>query len=411
MSIKKVASNAGALLAIQFANYLLPFVLAPYLTRVLDTESYGVSALGSSIIQIAGIFIDYGFSISATYLIAKAKEKKQIEKIIGAVYCCKIILLIPVLALVFLYPIIMENYEKHTSFFWLLSLSITGLALQPVWLFQGLEKMKAITIYTVFCRLSLVILTIFLVNSPDDLYLFALANGISQLTAAAIGIFLIHKIGYTPRWTGWRYTISILRDSTEFFWSRAAVGTYGAGATFFLGATSSPIQVAYYAVAEQLFRGAIAIYSPITQALFPHMAKHRDLNTFKKVFLLSMSTALLGITIGILAGKPIIEFIYGPEYIAAYHILFVFMITLCATIPSIFIGYPLLGAFGNTKAANYSVIYAGLVQLAALTLCLALGKTTAFSVVCTVFTAELSALLYRSFSVRKTINKSQLSRA
>lgn len=406
MSIKKVAGNAGALLTIQFANYLLPFILAPYLTRVLDTEAFGITALGTSIILISGIISDYGFSISATYIVAKSKTKEDVRIIIGAVYSCKAIMLIPILAFIYTYPLIVESYSRYSLFFWLLSISVIGISLQPIWLFQGLEKMKEITAYTVAARLTLVLLTTTLVKSTDDIYLYSLANGVSQLLAAAIGIRLMLRHGYYPRWKSWNYTKRIFKESTEFFWSRAAVGTYGAGAAFFLGLTSNTTQIAYYAIAEQLFRGAIAIFSPITQALFPHMAKSRDISLFKRIFIISTIAAMSGAGLGIFAGDRIISIIYGQEYIGAYKTLVILMLAACAAIPSIFIGYPLLGAFGNTKAANYSVIYSGVVQLIGISLCLALNKTSAFSVACSVLCAEVFALTYRATAIRKTIYNS-----
>lgn len=264
--------------------------------------------------------------------------------------------------------------------------------------------MKSITIFTVISRLSLVVLTILLVKSPHEIYLYSLAAGASQLTAAFIGLYLMGRLGYHPEWRDWPYIKKLFKESTEFFWSRAAVGTYGAGAAFFLGITSTPIQVAYYAVAEQIFRGAIAVFSPITQALFPYMAKNRDVPLFKKIFITTLLATFIGAAVGIYGGREIIQIVYGKEYTNAHNTLTILMISACAAIPSIFIGYPLLGAFGNTKAANYSVMYSGLVQLIGLATCLVLNEISALSVAYSVLCAEVFALIYRASAIRKTIN-------
>lgn len=407
-NLKKVAGNAGALLAIQIANYLLPFVLAPYLTRTLGIAEYGIVALGLSIIQISGIITDYGFSISATYMVAKASSKPDINYIAGAVYTCKAILLIPVIIFIYSFPLAANKYIEHKEYFWLISLSILGIAFQPTWLFQGLEKMKLITLYTVFSRVLLIALTIIFVKEQGDAWIFAICNGLSQIAATAISIYSLKKIGYSPKWKSLNYALTTFRESTEYFWSRAAVGTYGAGAIFVLGLISTPIQVAYYSVAEQFYRGALALYSPLTQALYPHMAKHRDLSIYRKIFTLVLLSGVLGITTGILLGKPLISFIFGETYTSAYPVLVIFMISLGAAIPSIMLGYPLLGALGNSKAANYSVMYAGLLQVALIIFCASKGFTQAINIVTTVLISEIFAFSYRAYFAKRIFNQFKL---
>lgn len=405
--LKKIAGNAGALFLVQVANYLLPLVLAPYLTRKLGITEYGVVALSLSIIQISGILTDFGFTISATYLVAKANSAEEIKKITGAVYTCKALLLIPALIFIFIFPITSAKYIEHKELFWITSISVVGIALQPTWLFQGLEKMKIITSYTVLARLSLILLTISLVNSEGDGWVFTACNGISQSASAIACILFLRKKKLTPTWESWNYTLDILKKSSEFFWSRAAVGTYGAGAIFVLGFISTPAQIAYYSVAEQFYRGAISLYSPITQALYPHMAKHRDLENFKRILILSMATGALGIFIGIYFGNTLIISIFGSTYAPAHSVLVIFMLSLTAAIPSIIIGYPLLGAFGHSKVANYSVIYAGLVQILLIILCAKTGHNKATDIAMTVFLSELFTLMYRARFARKILGKTK----
>ncbi|WP_282002052.1 oligosaccharide flippase family protein, partial [Escherichia coli] len=49
------------------------------------------------------------------------------------------------------------------------SIYLYGSALFATWLFQGLEKMKAIVIATTIAKLTGVILTFILVKSPNDI--------------------------------------------------------------------------------------------------------------------------------------------------------------------------------------------------------------------------------------------------
>jgi len=395
-ALRKISGNAGALFAIQLANALLPLLLAPFLARTLGKDGYGLFALGIAFIQVATIFTDYGFGLSAVYQIARTRgNTSRIQRIAGAVYACKIILCVLATAGVFAYPLLREEYAAHRDYFWVLSLSVIGITLQPVWLFQGLERMGSITLYVLASRLSFVALTLLLARDAGDLELVAWFNGLSHLLAAGIGLAFVRRAGVWPRWTSWRYAWKIFHSSTEYFWSRLAVASYGAGAILFLGTFSTPAQVALYSVAEQFYRGAIAVYSPVTQALYPHMARHRDVTLFKRLFAVAVALAVVGIALGVILGPWLIGFVFGPEYAQSYGVFFVFMLALGAAIPSILLGYPFLGAMGNASAANRSVVFAGLVQVLALAVLYVGHWFSALAVVGAVLAAEVSALLWR----------------
>jgi len=255
--------------------------------------------------------------------------------------------------------------------------------------------MRLITGYVVFSRLSFVALTLLLVKGPDDLERVALFNGLTHIAAAVIALIFVSRSGYWPIWPGMRYTLQILRSSTGYFWSRLAVVSYGAGAILFLGTFSSASQVALYSVAEQFYRGALAVYSPVTQALYPHMARYRDVLLFKKLFKIVLALACFGIISGLALGKWLIALLFGADYEQSYTVFVVFMLALAVAIPSILLGYPFLGAMGNPSAANRSVLFAGFVQLITLGMLWIYGWTSALAVVVAVLIAEISALVWR----------------
>lgn len=390
-------SNTGALLAIQIANYLLPFLLIPYLTRVLGVSLYGVVAFGLAIVQIACIITDYGFSLSATYQIARQQNNRiELQRIISAVTTCKILLLIPVAALLAIFILTQDKYDNYHTFFWLLSIPIIGQTLQPIWFFQGIEKMGCITVYTVISRILYLILVIWLVSTPDDHYLVAVANGAASLIAATIGIGMMLRLGYRPIWCGWNFVKDTFRESTEFFWSRAAVATYTAGGAIFLGLFSSSTQVAYYSAAEQLYKGAQALFSPLSQSLYPHMAKHQNFPLLLKILKAVLAASFLALVVGTFIGPWLITLIFGPGFTETYSILLIFMATFLFSAPSILLGYPLLGALGDSKSANVSVMYAGALQLIFLSACYFLDFDLGWHIALTVLFTEIFVLIYRS---------------
>lgn len=398
-------SNAGALFAIQIANYILPLLLIPYLTHVLGAPLYGVIAFGLAIVQIACVITDYGFGLSATYQVVKQQaDKAALQKIISAVMICKAGLLVPVIMLLGLFIVFQGKYAEYQIFLWLLVLPIVGQTFQPIWFFQGIERMAFITIYTVFSRALYLALVVWWVSTPADHYWVAVANGVGSIAAATIGLWMMLRLGYWPQWCGWGFVKQTFKDSTEFFWSRAAVATYTAGGAFFLGLVSTPLQVAYYSAAEQLYKGAQSLFSPVSQALYPHMAKHRNFPLFFKLLKVVIALSLAGLVGGIFIGPWAIELIFGKAFSSSYPVLVIFMSTFVITTPSILLGYPFLGALGNSKAANRSVIWAGLAQVALLIFCYASGLHQASHVALTVLVVEVFVLLYRYRYSVKTYN-------
>ena len=404
-SARSLFSNASALFVIQIANYILPFLLIPYLTRVLGVSLYGVVAFGLAIVQIACIITDYGFSLSATYKIAKQSEDKPaLRKIISAVMLCKAGLLIPVIILLGLFIFAQDKYAEYQLFLWLLLLPIIGQTLQPIWFFQGIERMAFITLYTVLSRTLYLGLVIWWVSVPADHYWVAVANGVGSIVAAIIGIGMMLRLGYWPQWCGWKFVKQTFSESTEFFWSRAAVATYTAGGAIFLGLVSTPLQVAYYSAAEQLYKGAQSLFSPVSQALYPHMAKHRNFPLFFKILKYVIALGLAGLVSGVLVGNWAIHIIFGVDFAPAYPVLVVFMITFFITTPSVLLGYPFLGALGNSKAANTSVIYGGAIQVILLIFAYLAESYQATHIALTVLIVETIVLAYRTHSAQITLN-------
>lgn len=410
--IKTLASNTGALFALQLANYILPFLIIPFLTRTLGVPLYGVVAFGLAMVQVACIITDFGFNLSATRQIASHQtDREYLRKIVGAVLFCKILLLLPVALLFFLFLYFQgQRYDEYANFFWLLLIPVVGQTFQPIWFFQGIERMGFITIFVVLARSSYVLLAVILVSGPEDLTWVAFANGVAQVSAAMLAIGFMLRLGYSPTWPGWAFITKTYSESVQFFWSRAAVGTYTSGGAFYLGLASTPTVVAYYSAAEQLYKGGQALFQPVSQALYPYMTRTKDLKLFFRILKWSLATSLLGLCAGLLFGEWFLGLLFGKNFSESYPILVIFMITLCITAPSILLGYPLLSALGDSRAANGSVIIGGVIQISLLFFISIFDVISGVIVASTVLCTELFVLTYRTYKAKELLNSHQMNR-
>ncbi|MGO3889794.1 MAG: oligosaccharide flippase family protein [Paenalcaligenes sp.] len=401
---RRVTKNAIILLFVQMANVLLPFVLSPYLTRTIGKDLFGLIAFGFAIIQMSYVFIDYGFGLSAVYSVSKNIENKsEIKKIVSSVFFSKFYIFLVICIFLFLYPIFFTEYSNYKLYFYLLIFPIFFQSMLPIWLFQGLEKMKYITIFVVSGRLLFVFLVVTFVNGEEDFLWVVIFNGLSLCFSFLLSMYFLSKSGYMSFAYDFQHIKKTFSESTEYFWSRVAVMSYGAGASFFLGSFSGTVQVAIYSIAEQFYRGAISLINPLAQALYPYMAKTKDIVLYKKVFYLISILTVLGVVFGILVGDWLINILFGSGYDQSYKIYSIFMIALLFAIPATILGYPLLGAMGNSRAANRSVMAGGIVQVLGLMFLYLYGEISAATVVVTVIMAEIMVFSYRLFFARKIL--------
>ena len=392
-----VLRNARALLIIQIANQLMPLALIPYLARVLGASSYGVVAFGLSIVAVASVVTDYGFNLSVTMQIAKRRDSKPyVNRLLGAVLIAKLMLVLAVVPAVLCYAAFTEKYAEFSSFFVLLLLPIFAQAFHPVWLFQGIEKMGYIAWFTLASRLAYMAMVFTFVSSPSDYTTLAVVNGISQFVALFLAMSFLANEGYRPRWASMRYVLLIMQSSTPFFWSRAAVSTYTAGGAMYLGFFSSSTQVAYYAAAEQLYKGAQGLFAPLSQALYPHMVRTKNFQLLFKVIKLSACVCLAGAVFGAFTGQYFIELLFGSDFLNSETALLVFLATLLVNTPSVLLGYPALGALGHAAAANRSVMIAGVTQLLLLVACFVFKWQLAYQIAMTVLVVEAVVLGLRA---------------
>ena len=393
-----VLNNASALLAVQIASHIFPFLLLPYLTRVLGASIYGVVAFALSLTQLACILTDYGFALSATYAISTHRDDKQyVASVLGGVFLCKIALLLTATLALMGYALATQKYVNHSDLLLWMLLPLLGQTFQPFWFFQGVEKMVRVTIYSMGSRVVYVGLVFLLVHNSTDAWKIPIAYGCAQISLAALSIWQIYKEGYRIALPDFKTVYRLMHDSTGFFWARAAVAMYTSGGAFFLGLFSTPLQVAYYAAAEQLYRAAQSLLSPMAQALYPHMAKHRNFALLFRTIRWMEIVCIGGCVIGVAAGPWLITFLFGPQFSASYPVLVIFLIILAITTPSILLGYPFLGALGKASLANTSVFVAGILQLVLLAGAYVLGQTSAISVVWCVMIVEALVLSLRAY--------------
>ena len=90
----KLIENIFSLLTLRVLEYVLAFILVPYLIRTLGPMNFGAIAFMQGIMEYFRIFVDYGYSLTAPKAIAQADG--DIKRLFSKYFYGKLILLIGV---------------------------------------------------------------------------------------------------------------------------------------------------------------------------------------------------------------------------------------------------------------------------------------------------------------------------
>ncbi|MDA3043932.1 MULTISPECIES: oligosaccharide flippase family protein [unclassified Campylobacter] len=397
---KRLIGNFASLTVLQIFSYVLPLLTLPYLVRVLNIETYGLVMFAQSFIIFLNIFVDWGFNLSATRDVSINRENEtKLTEIYSSVMSIKIAFIFIFLLILTILVFFVPKFSGDKSVYYLSFLWIVGQALFPVWYFQGIEKMKYITIVKVTAQLIFTICIFVFVKQNSDYLLVPLFNGLGLIIGSLISLKIIHiDFGQNFKFQNFATLWGYFKESFSFFLSRLSVSLYTSANAFVLGLFTTNTIVGYYAVAEQLYKALQAFYYPLTQVLYPYIAKERNIALFKKIFKFATIFNIIGICILYFIGTEIFNLLFtnkiGAESIKVFNI---FLVVAIFVVPSILLGYPFLGALGYAKYANLSVIYGSIIHVVGLTILAIFNNITLYSVAYMVLVTEIIVLGYRIF--------------
>ena len=80
----KTAKQTGILYGSQIAAMVLGLIIAPIVTRLLGPEKYGILTFILTVILFISVFFEFGFFSAGARLLAISKDKRNDQKLIGA---------------------------------------------------------------------------------------------------------------------------------------------------------------------------------------------------------------------------------------------------------------------------------------------------------------------------------------
>lgn len=274
MALPRLRHNIAALGLVQLGNYLVPLLTLPYLTRVLGAEEFGRVIFVQGVIAFLILLVDFGFSWSTTkHIAAQRSNRHEVSRISCATWLVQWLLVVLSAAVIWMLTLYVPRMRVDASlYFWGFGI-VLGQVLFPLWLLQGLEKMKAVALIQLGSRLFSLPLLFVMVKGPEDAHLAVGFQSVVAMVAGGLSILWILRM----RLVDWcRPTmvdlLEVVREGGALFFSRVSISVYTTLIPVALGAWAGHTQLAYFNLADRLRLVVTSVIVPVLQALFPRMS-------------------------------------------------------------------------------------------------------------------------------------------
>ena len=390
---------------LQIFSYVFALFVYAYLVQIIGTEKCGLIFFVFSFIQYFIILCDYGFDLSATREIAiNRHNKNNLSNIFSSVMVIKTIFLLLSFFILSVFFLI-DRFEKDKMLFLSSFGMVISSALFPVWFFQGMEKMKYIPFFKITSQILFFTFIFIFVKRDSDFVYIPVLSSLCYLFFAILSLYFVFKKFkvkfYIPKYKSIKKQFIY---SSEFFLSKVSLSLCSNTNTLCLGFVSGDMIVGLYVSAEKIYTALKSLWMPIHNAFFPYMTKTKDIKLYRKILKYGI---LLNTLICILVyqyAEVIIKFFFGTQMLQSVEILRIFSIIQFVTIPSIMLGYPLLGTTGGNKGCkivNRSILASTLFYSMGLFALYMNSQLNMYSVTYLILLTDVFLFLYRLVYVIK----------
>lgn len=408
MRKNRLLENIFSMVTLRAMEYILSFILVPYLLRILGPAQYGAIAFMQGIIGYFNLCINYGFNMTAPRDIAQAAEK-DIPRLFSTYFWSTALLWIGVTVLFFAgYGVLQTIWpiKLDLPLFFAVYTSIIGLVIFPIWYFQGIQEMRYITILNMLGRFVTIGLIFIFVQEPSDYVLAAFLQSCTPLFAGILCWKVIHdmtpEILKKPVWSDMK---KAYKDGWQIFLSTLAVNLYTTSDVVILGLLTDNTIVGYYSGADKLIICIRRGIGAVNDAVYPFISKvmmeskERGIHFLRKQLIIYTLCGVAGGIVLYFISPWIIPWLLGPKYLPSIGPLQIMSFVPLVVAMSNVMGYETMLPLGMEKIYSKVLMVASVFNLAIISpLILWYGaEGTSCAVLCTetLVTIMMSIILWK----------------
>ncbi len=249
-SVPNVKMNFLLSVVYQILALFLPFITAPYVSRVLGADGIGIYSYTYSVQMYFSMFATLGTASYGAREIARARNNHQ--------RFSQLFWEIETLAVItsFISIIIWGGWIyfqiQYQIIYLVFTMSLVGTMLDISWLFTGLEKFKYIVCRNTIIKLIGVMLIFLFVKEKDDLLLYIFLMTFTNLVGTLSMWIYIPKIVLKPDFSHFSI-VRHIRETLIYFVPTIAASLYTILNKVLIGAISNdPRENGYYEQADKI---------------------------------------------------------------------------------------------------------------------------------------------------------------
>ena len=314
-----IKKNIAYMMLVQGVTYLAPLVTLPYLTRVLGNETYGSFGFIQAIVQYFVLITDYGFGITATRLIAIHRDDKtNISSVVANTIAVKLALALVSagvsVALFILFPSIAQHVDVLLACF----IGVLGNALFPTWMFQGLERMRALAVIICLSRLLPLPFFFVWVHRSSDVVTAAALQNIPGMIAAVFSFYYAWQqqlIRIAP--VSLHQMKQMLSEGWAVFLSNISTSFYTTVNGILIGMFAGAEQAAFFYATDKLRLAAQGLIQPVASVFFPRVVVLHEKNDQASVSHMIKKGGMFLISMELICG---LVMFFGADIIARHYL-------------------------------------------------------------------------------------------
>lgn len=322
MKARSIKKNYIFNLIYNLTNLLIPLLIAPYLSRILEPDGVGIKSYTLSIVSNFILFASLGMAEYGQREIARHREnsyersKKTYEIGILRAITTLIVLTIYIITLV------LPTYnDSNNIIYGILIINIIANMLDFSWFLQGIEEFKSISVVQIISKIVMLIITFGFVKEKSDINIAILANSIALLINSILPLFVIKKYLVKVKLKELQ-AFKHLKESFVYFVPAIAVQIYTVLDKTMIGIiTNSSYENGYYEQADKIIKILITLVTTtnsIMKSRISYLFEKNEENEIQRLITKSASLCMLiatPITFGVMSVADIfIPMFFGDGY-------------------------------------------------------------------------------------------------
>lgn len=271
----KSIQNFLFLAIIQSSNVLISIISMPLLIQSIGVDQFGLVNLALSVIVLLNILVGFGYNLSAPREVAvNSEDREALSHIVSNVFSARFLLACIATLIILIGAYGLELFQEYRMILVFSLLLLFSEASLPLWFFQGMEKMKLVSISNIFSKLLFLMGIVLFIHSPEqskwvNFMLGFVGLGINLLLLGYIHTFLDIRF-YRPEFSAiWKS----LKNNVLLFFSNFASFISINGGLIILSFFSGAETLGMYSLAERVIMVLRLFPALIVQAIFPNASK------------------------------------------------------------------------------------------------------------------------------------------